>query len=472
MSQDELSGLVRFSGSTYFNDGDRPKKVELLLGYLAACYPYDVDCKLSKEVVFSAIFEDEPFNPKKLEKISSESVAVFRKYIAISNSGVLDGVKFHTILADFFSKKQLESEFVHSLSQSRFLLGTEKDQDEEFYLQQLAINKLVHEDLSKKNDKKTDNNLAPTMLSLDLFYIISKLKYCLYLLLQKNRSISKVDEAHLFMNEVLQMAKIYYSEVPICACYVASIELFLQKDYDEAAFFNLKKIVKNFEEKLSKDNLSIFHSSLRNYVTVHYNKGNNQCLKEINLLYKEHFKAGTVYLDGINVATSTIKSAINVALKLGEHEWPIELLHTHRYRIAGPEDSETIYQFNLANCYFHSSNFNKVENILLNHNFKEIYYKLAAKRLEIKLHYETNSPLLEPRVDAFKIFVHEQKKLLPPETISPNNHFVDLLRQIIAPQTWKNSGRIHQIHEKLETFKAVAEREWLQQKLAELNKKA
>jgi len=246
----------------------------------------------------------------------------------------------------------------------------------------------------------------------------------------------------------------------------------LKKEYDEHAYTIFKNKIAESVETLSKENLSLFHACLRNYIAHHYNQGNNECLTELNTLYKEHFQAGTVYLDGINVATSTIKSAVNVALKLGEYEWPIELLKTHRHRISGPEDSETIYKFNLANCYFHLGDYDTVEDILLNHNFKEIYYKLAAKRLEIKLHYETKSPLLEPRVEAFKIFVHEQKKLLPADKIVPNNSFVDLLRQIIAPQTFKNCERILQIQKKVETLKAVAEREWLQQKLASMNEKA
>jgi len=227
LSTDELSGLVRFSSSAYFNDGDRPKKVEMLLTYLAGCYPYeDTECRLAKETVYAAIFEGEPFNQKKLEKISSESVAVFRKYIAVSNSGVLDGPKFHAIQADFFLKKGLESEFAHSLNLSTSLLETTKNQAEEYYRQQFELNRILFEKLGQKSDRKSDNNLGNIIESLDLYYIVSKLKYSLYFVLQNNRTITKNDRGTLLMHEVLLLAKTHYADIPICACYVYALEIF------------------------------------------------------------------------------------------------------------------------------------------------------------------------------------------------------------------------------------------------------
>ena len=112
----------------------------------------------------------------------------------------------------------------------------------------------------------------------------------------------------------------------------------------------------------------------------------------------------------------------------------------------------------------------EAERLLGQYNFREMFYKLAARRLELKLYFETASPLLDARLDAFKIFVHEQKSILPPDKIAPNNHFADLLRQIVAPKTLGNITRIRKIQENLTVKKAVAEREWLAEKLEALLK--
>lgn len=211
--------------------------------------------------------------------------------------------------------------------------------------------------------------------------------------------------------------------------------------------------------------LIVFHNCLRNYIVGRYNKGDNTALSELLNLIKDHAEQSTIYQEGGNIPASTLQSAITVALKLGDYEWAISFLEQHRYRIVGADDTEAIYQFNLANCLFHKGGYYEAERLLANYNFRELFYKLAARRLEIKLYYETKSPLLDARLDAFKILIHEHKSILTADKIDPNNHFIDLLRQILAPKTLGNQERIKGLIEKLENKKAVAEREWLKEKL-------
>lgn len=163
---------------------------------------------------------------------------------------------------------------------------------------------------------------------------------------------------------------------------------------------------------------------------------------------------------------------MNVALKLGDHAWATEFLNEHRHRIEGADDAEAFYLFNLANCHFHKGDFEAAENCLAAFQFRDMFYKTAARRLELKLFYETDSPLLFSRLDAFKTFIHELKQTLPPDKIAPNNNFADLMRQILSPKTFRNAPRIEMLIEKLKAQKAMAEREWLMEKLKELLKKA
>jgi hypothetical protein len=267
------------------------------------------------------------------------------------------------------------------------------------------------------------------------------------------------------LDEVLETAKKQFIDVPIVAAYYYSYLLLMKRDHLEN-YKNLKVLFQTTSNgPFSSGLLKAVHSYMRNYIADKYNQGDPSCLPELFALFKNHAEQGTLLQDSGTILASTLQSAITVALKLGEVEWALNFLETHRHRLVGADDTEAIYQFNLANCHFHRGDYAVVEHCLANYNFREQFYKLAARRMEIKLYYETNSPLLDSRLGAFKIFVHELKNILPPDKIAPNNHFADLMRQIIAPKTLGNTARVEKLLEKLVLQKAVAEREWLKEKL-------
>jgi hypothetical protein len=316
------------------------------------------------------------------------------------------------------------------------------------------------------NDKKGDINLPATIRSLDKFYIITKLEYCCNFFMRSASTQLSVQESFFLLEEVLETARSHYFNEPVIQALYYSIQLLRHNDNHAQEYYQqLKIVLDSFSESFSPRLLETLHSYMRKYIANRYNHGDNACLPELFDLFKNHIRLGTVYKDGRFILASALQNIVAVAVRLGEHEWATNFLREHKDRIIGADDVESIYQFNLATCYFHRGDFKTAERHLANHQFREVYYKLAARRLEIKLYYETKSVLLDARLDAFKVFVHELKSLLPPDMIEPNNHFADLMRQILTPKTLGNRNRINKLIKKMEIQKAVAEREWLLQKL-------
>ncbi|MCB0643632.1 MAG: hypothetical protein KDC44_18420, partial [Phaeodactylibacter sp.] len=94
---------------------------------------------------------------------------------------------------------------------------------------------------------------------------------------------------------------------------------------------------------------------------------------------------------------------------------------------------------------------------------------LAARRLEIKILYELQSPILESKIEAFKVYIFRLSQTkLPDKPKEGNNNFLDLLRQVIHPKTYHNPERAQKLLDKLAEKKVVAERDWLEAKLAAL----
>ena len=102
-------------------------------------------------------------------------------------------------------------------------------------------------------------------------------------------------------------------------------------------------------------------------------------------------------------------------------------------------------------------------------NYQDLYYHIAAKRMEIKVYYEQGSVLFEPKIDAFKIFIHRfSKKKLPETPRLGNNNFINALKQIRASGTRFDSQRIEKLTNKIEQQEVIFEKRWLLQKLREL----
>lgn len=91
--------------------------------------------------------------------------------------------------------------------------------------------------------------------------------------------------------------------------------------------------------------------------------------------------------------------------------------------------------------------------------------------LEIQVLYEQDSPLLDARLDAAKIFIFREKKI-PAEKKLLLNNFLDMLKQILNPKTLGNRKRIEKLKEKIQALNGVAEHDWLTEKLNKLLPKA
>ncbi|MBK8566880.1 MAG: hypothetical protein IPN76_27020 [Saprospiraceae bacterium] len=464
-----MQNLLRFSQSSWYNNGERPLKLEWLLKHLASCYPDFSSTSMLKENVFNLVFGKEAYNESKLDKLLSEATSLVRKFIVHSCSELASEESNWILQAKFFRERSMSLEFEYAAQQAIKLLDAHHPKDGEYYLDRFFIEAERVKHRVRSNDKKSDINLPNAIQNLDIFYITTKLEYCSYMLVQSRITKINVDESFSLINEVLELSKDKYLHIPIVA-----VLLCLYADYwrnvKEDAYSHFKKILKENQAYLSMDTLRVFHSYIRSHISRKYNRGDTSCLQELHLLYKEHTEIGSIYQDEGYVTADVVLGAISVALKMGDYEWAIKFLEKHRYLIAGADNPDAIYQFNLANCLFYQGKYLETEDILANYSFKEVYYKLAARRLEIKLLYETSSPLIDSRIDAFKVFVHEQKKLLPQEKIIPNNHFVDMVKHILAVKMLYNSERIQRLLEKLGALPGVAEREWLLEKLDVMKK--
>ncbi len=172
------------------------------------------------------------------------------------------------------------------------------------------------------------------------------------------------------------------------------------------------------------------------------------------------------YHNGLTV--STLRNIVTSGLLQKQFDWVRKFLEEHRSRIVGALRPEEIYHFNLARYHFALGEHAVALDLIADH-YDDLYYQIAARRLEIMIHYETDSPLLDAKLDAFKTFLYRlSKKQISEHQRRGNQHFFNALRQILHPQTPFDDQRVRRLIEKWQGQSVLVEKDWLLEKLRDL----
>ena len=235
----------------------------------------------------------------------------------------------------------------------------------------------------------------------------------------------------------------------------------------EQAYRELKRLLTLYAREIPFKALKQFHALCRNYCTREYNKSRGAFLHELFALYQEHLELGTLFYQE-KLTPATLRNIVVCALRTEAYDWVAQFLEAYRDRISSTNQPQAIYRFNLANYHFALGDYERALDCLTD-RYDDIYYQLAAKRMELKIYYEIDLEVLDAKIAAFKIYIYRiSKKVLPAIPREGNNNFIDLLKQIRRTNTRFNLPRIQKLTEKVSTKTSIAERDWLLQKLKKL----
>jgi hypothetical protein len=187
-----------------------------------------------------------------------------------------------------------------------------------------------------------------------------------------------------------------------------------------------------------------------------------------------HLRFGVLYQDN-KLRASTLQNIVTTAIKLKALDFVYDFLMQHKDLISGTFQPKQVWDYNYALYHFEKKEFSTASALLPNYlDLEDTFYVLAARRLEIKILFETENnakyDTLSYKLDAFKNYLFEGKKNQKISEIlfEANNNFVDLLKQIRGTIA-KDQDRIEKLVQKLEGKTIYAEREWFSEKLTMLS---
>lgn len=467
LDRSELSDFTKYVQSPFFNAHKNADRVIALLDYIQQFYPKLENNKLNKAVVYCSLFPQQPIVKGKLEKLMSQLLKLLKGFLIYQYSEIQSEEKAALLsLATAYKEKGLTTRFDQTIDQLRRKLngiGNNKS----FYYYQYMTEQLISEFNGLHNQRKGNLNLPETVRSLDIYYILNKLENSCVLLSQNKLAPSEDPDVLMFLPEITHLIdEGYYHEVLLIKIYYHIFRM-LQSEENEASYRECRSLLRQHAQDLAPVQLNQFQTYARNYCIEQYNRGRKQYLEELFDLYGDQLKDGSIYYDG-KLRPSTIKNIVNLGLKLNQFDWVKTFLDDHQDKITGTQYPEEVYHFNMALYYFHRNQYQQaIERLAA--TYEDTFYNIEARRLEIKIYYEEDSVLLEAKVDALKALIFRMsKKILSASQKERNNRFVDMLRQLIHPKTYKNEERINKIRNKIEGLRYIVEKEWLLEKLEEL----
>ncbi|MBL7827995.1 MAG: hypothetical protein JNJ57_15300 [Saprospiraceae bacterium] len=459
-----------FLQSPYHNRG---KESAAILRLFQFCYAFRRNFSkpgFTKEAAYEFVFPRTAEVGGKLEKLMSNLYKLTGEFIVLDQREPTgsDAVP----LANYFVQHDLPD-----LAESLLVSNSTKLSDSQnalahadLYWQQFQTYKALAYLYQNKGLITTDQFISQALTALDQHYLVLRLEYACGLHSQGIHHQINLHQPLAWLDQLLpSIEQSAYLQNPLIKAYFLAYHLLKNNPNDTGNTFDqLKRLLEESEGNLPAENIKSLQTILRIHAIAKYNKGKAAYLNVAMELYKKHLDRGWLYFDQ-KIMPETALNMVTLGLRAGDTKWVLDFLNTHRNRFAGGYASEETYQFNLAICHFHQGLFEEAYQLLSSQNFQNLYYKVAARRLELMVLYEQNSVLLASKMEAFKMFIFRLSKTQMPENHKQlNNHFIDFLKQLTHPATMGNPGRIEKIRIKINQRERVAERNWLLKKVEKL----
>ena len=470
LSPQEVKDLQLYIQSDLFVPDKQRKELDPLFQLLLNDLDKIGD-KLEKGSVYEQLFPGEPIIKGKLEKLMSELLKVIHRYLVFCISEETFGVfDEKLILARFLRKRKAYDLYAIEMTKLMKTPAEVAMMDREDYLLQARIGEETYQLELLNSQKSKDGGLSKSSRNLDVFYLLSKLKNICFMLSDDKFRWPMEISRHI---EFLQDAKALYEkygllEVPLVSIYYKLFEMLTEEEQFESAYGELKKIIEEKGNEVPYETLKMLSGLSRNFIIYKYNGGGKHLEAEVFELYKSQLKQGFLYLQ-TGLLPATFKNIVTMGLRRREYDWTYWFLNEYKDKIEGTAHVLDVYHYNLATYFFRKEEYDNAMK-LLSDQYEDLFYKLSAKRLELKVYYETDSEILDSKMDAFKLYVFRlsDKKLLA-RKIKSNNNFINFLRQIRNPKTMTHALRIEKLKNKIQHCRYLSEAEWLLEKLDAFN---
>lgn len=462
----ERKGFGTLLASAFFNKGSKAAEVCKLWELIDKGLKRSKEDYWAKERIYALLYPGQPIYKGKLEKLMSQMLQLLHQYVVFnSQHSAPESSQYQLVLFQFYMERGLSAEAnlrARNLAKNQAALPTTAEN----LHQEFLLNKYISRFDSLSSSRSENLNLPTLLESLDQFYLLARLEYSIQLL-AINQWITPIDLAEIVsrLDHYLNSVPPKLQADPVFSLYLQVYHLIKNFEQSEAELY--KKFIKELAAKeayCTADQLKAFQTLARNYCIYFYHQGELEFMKLGYELYREQLKRGLLYHQD-KMLVGTFRNLVLLGIWNKEEEWVEQFIDSHQEKITGSDDVEVIYNLHKATLAFYQGKYDEAMDLLPN-NYEDQYLKLAARRLEIMIFCQQESPVFMSKLEAFKIYIYRFAEDVNLQiTKDRNRNFSDILKQVQHPKTLGNTTRIDKLRKKIQETNYVAERPWLLDKL-------
>ena len=462
LSQEELRWLAKLVRSPYFNSN---KEITNLFDYIRKYSPDYTSSKLRKELVFGKLFPKEPYNDRRMRVLMFRLSDLVEKFMVIQGLKQ-DGFQYQKLLLQELKARKLDEQAEKKQEKLSGELRELPYRDEYYYERQWQLLRVSNFRGSGSRYKVASGSLSEAMKNLDLFYLISKLRYSNELYNRQNILSEEYDIIGL--KEVRDLVTSYPEFMEQKALQIYNDVLLLMEDpLDTLTYDRLeKKFISNLELFRKSE-----QASLLKYLI--------NCTFQLNshgkIAYLEHqlrlFKLGLdkeLFLENGRLLESTFLNIVITGTVLREVDWVEKFIEGYAHMMENNS-------LNLAWAYWHFAklDFLRSNTILLKVISTDIGYNLRIKSLSLRNYFElflkdqSYYDLFEASAGAFEKFLHRNNRITSNRARAYLNFiaFLKKLGKLLFGNILIDKKILARLQRELEQTQPIIARRWLIEKL-------
>lgn len=459
MNKYELNRFRKFLNSPYFNDSS-----EILDFFTAIEYFIRNDLEgVNRVMVWEKSFGKVKYGEQKYRRLASDLTKLAYRFLSVEWHE-RDGLSGQEGVLKKVNAAPLGKHYKTALRNFRKDLDEHNYQNSDFYYYKYVSEYESHIHLERINAKRTTlQNLEEADVSLDVYYIINKLKhYCDAL--NYKRFLSIEIEVKLLPQLLQFILDNGYLKIPAIHIYY-NISKTLTDFENTDNYFELVELLEQHHELFPKPELRTLYIYATNYCITQLNLENKAFFRILYELYFTLLMRKTIFNHEDELDERHYKNIISLGISLkdydGVEEFILEFSPKLQKRVR-----DNALTYNLAHLYYAKQDFGKVIEQLSHVEYNDVFYALGSKLILLKTYYDTNEFMaFEAQVDSFSIYIR-RNKLISGEMKTQYMNYLKFIRKLYYIPKYEK-GEILKLKEKIEKTTQVTNKSWLKEKVDE-----
>ncbi len=469
LTGDDRDELRLFVQSPYFNRGRDAAEILALLDVLSALIAEQAEeTRWEKSRVFGAAYPGADWNRKKLEKRMSRLLQLLRQFLVErATAKDAESPEFRLALGEYYLRHGLGRRFESAMADVAGQLQDLPGRDQRYFELRTREAGLRHGHDALYHPRRTDIYLKRVLENLWLHYQAQKLKWSVGLLsyrqFEPNLEIPgspPFDLATPLPAEITGRYPILYLLEAIC-------EIMKKEAPLPAEIKQVQSALIRYKTEIPFEDRSYFALLLRNLCVRRNNESDRDFDRTLHDLNKEHLAEGYLFQASGRLLNRAFINIVITALWCEQGEWAEQFVGQYGDKILGETDTQDYYRLARAKLLAFRKQWDAALDALPG-PFRGVSEMLIRNRLEIMALYETRSPLLHARLEAFKV----QLSRVGPKVLSSvmkkrQTEFLNFVYQLLRARPG-DLRRIQKIQDRMAAIPNLPEKAWLLEKAGAL----